>query len=148
MKKRPHIDPHAEERDYKHEISKLKRSLREPIDFAFVPVDPGNSDAGELKAALWFIRELHPQYLIAMHFWDDFDIINRLNEAAKGSARRSRSSPTGTRSYWTFPTRRGEHEGHEIRLGYFDIHRSFGASSVQDWSGTSGPTCRTTIRIR
>ena len=82
--KRPHIDPHAEERDYKHEISKLKRSLREPIDFAFVPVDP-RLDAGELKAALWFIRELHPQYLIAMHFWDDFDIINRLNEAAKGS---------------------------------------------------------------
>lgn len=83
-RKRPHIDPNAEERDYKHEIDKIRRSLHRSPDVAFVPVDP-RLDDGELKAALWFIKELHPKVLVPMHFWDDFDVIHRLKKATHDS---------------------------------------------------------------
>lgn len=81
--KRPHIDPEAEERDYKVQISKLKAALAgRELDLAFVPVDPRlDTEGGELKAALYFIEELHPKKLVPMHFWGDFDVIKRLKAA-------------------------------------------------------------------
>lgn len=80
-KKRPHINPKAEERDYKREIARLKTALDGTLpDVAFVPTDP-RLDAGELKAALYFIREIHPKLLVPMHFWGDFGVIDRLRAA-------------------------------------------------------------------
>lgn len=79
-KTRPHIDPKAEEDDYKTEISKLKSYLNgKKIDLAFVPVDPRlDLKDGEVKAALYFIDELHPEKLVPMHFWGDHKAIDRL----------------------------------------------------------------------
>lgn len=84
-KKRPHLVPEVEERDYKREIEKLSRTLSEPLTCAFVPVDP-RLDDGTLKAAEYFIDTLHPQYLIPMHFWDDFSVIDRLRQARADSS--------------------------------------------------------------
>lgn len=82
-KKRPHINPEVEERDYKNEISKLKEFLDgRTIDLAFVPVDPRlDMNKGELYAAQYFIDELHPKELVPMHFWGDFGVIDRLKAA-------------------------------------------------------------------
>lgn len=83
-KKRPHIVPEVEERDYKREIAKLEKALSKPVTCAFVPVDP-RLDDGILKAAEYFIDTIHPDYLIPMHFWDDFTVIEKLREAEADS---------------------------------------------------------------
>lgn len=80
--KRPHINPNAEERDYKSEIERLRKTLGpNTIDLAFVPADPRLDADGELKACLYFIDTLHPKELVPMHFWGDFAIIDRLKQA-------------------------------------------------------------------
>lgn len=82
---RPHIDPVAEEADYKAEIAKLKADLQNTIiDVAFVPVD-GRLGGSATKAAVYFIDELHPRVLAPMHFWDDYSLVGTLTSKVYGS---------------------------------------------------------------
>lgn len=71
------------EKGFKDEIKKLKG---EQIDIAFFPVDPRleeNYSAG----AEHFIQEIHPQFLIPMHFADDLQV-------SKTFAQKMTDSPT------------------------------------------------------
>ncbi len=78
------IIPEVEEADFKAEIDKIRSGLGiKTIDFAFVPVD-SRLNGNAFKTAEYVIDELHPQYLIPMHFWDDFSLIDTLNKRVSG----------------------------------------------------------------
>lgn len=63
-----------EKRIYFKEIKRLK-DLK--VDYAFVPVDPRLESSNRL-AMDHFIDQVHPKYLIPMHFGDAFDSIENL----------------------------------------------------------------------
>lgn len=85
---KPHIDPAAEEADYKAEIQKILETVGDhSIETAFVPVDP-RLGRSATKAAAYFIEKLHPQMLVPMHFWNDFSVITRMKRCVSGSGTR------------------------------------------------------------
>ena len=61
----------AEKIAFQNEIDKLPK---DPIDLAFVPVDPRLGDASSL-AAHYFIDKLRPKYLVPIHFHADFQVM-------------------------------------------------------------------------
>ncbi len=73
---KPHIDPIAEERDFKKEIASVVETGKH-IDVAFVPVDT-RLGASATKAAEYFYEQLKPDTLIPMHFWEDFSMIQKI----------------------------------------------------------------------
>ena len=75
---RPHIDPVAEERDFKKEIARVVETGKK-IDVAFVPVD-SRLEASATKAAEYFYNQLQPKILIPMHFWEDFSMVQKIQE--------------------------------------------------------------------
>jgi len=61
----------AEKIAFQNEIAKIPK---EPLDLAFVPIDPRLGDASFL-AANYFIDKLRPKYLIPIHFHTDFQVM-------------------------------------------------------------------------
>lgn len=78
--------------DIPEEIEKAERGFREeiaiikgePIDIAFFPVDPRLGQNYYLGAEL-FINEIKPRFFVPMHFWDNYEIIEKLKEKMKAS---------------------------------------------------------------
>lgn len=60
-----------EKNDFQSEIAKLPK---DPIDLAFVPVDPRLEDASYL-AAHYFINKLKPKYFVPIHLHTDFQVM-------------------------------------------------------------------------
>jgi hypothetical protein len=63
--------------NYKREIERLKGLLQERrLTVAFVPLDP------RLESAYWygmsfFMQTVDADYVFPMHFWEDYDVIDR-----------------------------------------------------------------------
>jgi len=64
-------DQELEKVGFQNEIAKLPK---DPLDLAFVPVDPRLGDASFL-AAHYFINELRPRYLVPIHFHTNFQVM-------------------------------------------------------------------------
>lgn len=69
-----------EEKDFKFEVDKLKEKS---IDIAFVPADPRLGDFYYLSSE-YFIKTIHPNVLVPMHFADDFYVTENIREKLKG----------------------------------------------------------------
>lgn len=73
-------------RRYQRELDALKG---EKVDIAFIPVDPRLG-----KSALWgldrFMNTVGAGRVFPMHFWDDYSIFQRLQEAPETAAYRDR----------------------------------------------------------
>ena len=61
---------------FKREIGKLTNMT---IDFAFVVLD-GRLDENYAKGMTHILSELHPRYVLPMHFWDDRSVVDRFKE--------------------------------------------------------------------
>lgn len=67
------------EQMYKKEISLIKKY---PVDIAFLTADPRQEDA-ELWGITYFLENVDVKIAFPMHFWEDFDIMPRIKDAAK-----------------------------------------------------------------
>lgn len=67
---------------YKAEIARLCE-ISDAIDIAFVPLDP-RQEEWYSKGMLYFITEVEARKIFPMHFWNQYEIIERFLSSAEG----------------------------------------------------------------
>lgn len=75
-------DTESEAKEMEKRFKRILRDIelsRKKIDIAFFPIDPRLEERAG-KGIIYFLENLDVKYIIPMHLWDRYEIINRFDE--------------------------------------------------------------------
>ena len=81
---------------FKREIGKIKN---ESIDIAFAVLDSRLED-NYAKGMTHILSELHPRYVLPMHFWDDRSVVERFKERSEKKGLNTIILDTTKETHW------------------------------------------------